>query len=213
MHAGTAAGEIRADTVIRQREVGDVAIAEFLAQQMRDAAPASQGYKGKSIISQRFARDESTAILFEHLLVGPVGGDAGADNRADRSAADAVDLLSRLAQRAHHADMCEAARTAARQHQANTAPDQQARDALDIERRTHMVMLRAVHLGEPRRRGAPANLAIVMHQHEMTRTQLRALGADKRRFRPWTRFLHRAHPQHEPTTLPPTLFPPSRPIA
>ena len=64
VHVRAADGEVGRDAVVRQRKILDVARAEGLAQQMRDAAPGDQRNKWKCVISQRAAVDERACGIF-----------------------------------------------------------------------------------------------------------------------------------------------------
>jgi hypothetical protein len=102
----------------------------------------------------------------DHLGGGPAGRDAGPHDRAHAGAADQVDRHAGLAQRAHDADVREAARTTAGQHQADGLAGQQARQPLDVVGAAHVVVGGARELRAPARRGAGRD-ALVVQQHEL----------------------------------------------
>ena len=112
---------------------------------------------------------------FEHEVDRPVGCNAGGHHRADAGAAHAVDLDAALAQRAVHAQVGEAARAAAGQHQADRRAALDARQArhvaLDAGAHVHMVGYRSAR--QPLPRAARRDGVRRMQQYE----DLRRFGA------------------------------------
>ena len=119
VHRAAAGRQVGGDRVERQRQVLDRDVAELLPQQPADLATGHQRDDRQRVVVERVGGDEGAAEALDHLRVGPAGGDAGADDRADAGAADEVDRHAGLAQRAHHADVREAARAAAGEHEAD----------------------------------------------------------------------------------------------
>ena len=132
VHGDAPGREVRRHAEERQRQVLDVDVAELAAQQHADLAPGNQRHERQREVGQRVGVDEAALEALDEFLVGPVRGDARGQDGAHAGAADEVDRHAVLAQRAHDTEMREAARAAARQHEADRAAGQQPHQALEV---------------------------------------------------------------------------------
>ena len=171
--------EIGAQAEERGAQVLDEHIAVLALEEPCHLAAARQRDPREGIVVHRIAVDEAAPVAQPHFLLAPAHRDARGDDSSDARAADEIDRHPRLAQRLHDAQVREAARTAAGQHETHTAPRDESCRAAEIRGVGDVVMLRDRQGLQPAARGA-GNEAALMQQHELDRRAARGGGAHSR---------------------------------
>ena len=104
------------DSAALRRWINDARTTRFNAPWRPVAPSAHEADDRNDVIAERIAFDEGFADAVLDLVVGPAHCDAGADNRAHRSAANNVERQACFAQSADNTDMGVSAGAAAGEH-------------------------------------------------------------------------------------------------
>ena len=122
VHGDAAGRQVRRHAEEGQGQVLDVDVAEFAPQQHADLAARDERDQRQREVRERVGVDETALEAQHELLVVPVRGDSRGEDGAHAAAADDVDRHAVFPQRAHDAEVREAARTAAGEHETDGAP-------------------------------------------------------------------------------------------
>ena len=155
-------------------QIFDQGFAEMLAQPLLHAPAADKPHHRQHVIAKRIAFDERLADAGFDLVVVPAHRRAGADDGAHRSAADYVERQARFAQRADDADMGVGARAAAREHDADRAPRDDARQpcAIGVFQPAPVEHARGLAGVAPFRGSGGLAIHAVVQEHQVHQTEL-----------------------------------------
>ena len=105
---------------------------KFSCSSVLDLLAAHQRDQRQGVIDERIGSTNAVAHALGQFLEAPFRGKAGGDDRAHGGAAEIVERHARFRQRLDDADMGEAARAAARQHDADRTAGDEARQPADV---------------------------------------------------------------------------------
>ena len=105
---------------------------KFACSSLDTFLPRTSAISGSVKSDSGLEVDEGLAHALGQFLDAPFRGEARGDDRAHRGAAEIIERHIRLLQRLDHADMGEAARAAARQHQTHRAAGDEAGEAVNV---------------------------------------------------------------------------------
>ena len=169
VHMDAPGREIGRHAEERLRQFLDARVAVIVAQEIGDLAPAHERDEREGVIGQRIGLDEGCAHAVGQFVDGPFGRETGRDERAHAGAAQLIDRHARFVQRLQDADMGEAARAAAGQHQTDRASRYEPRQTAHvfIDAGADMVMGLEETALEREMFGQAAALAVGMQQQKL----------------------------------------------
>src|SRR3977135_939870 len=136
-------------------------ITAVLAQQSADLAARDERHERKRVVTKGFGSDKRSVESLLQFLDAPTLSNPGAQDASHTGATHEIDGHARLAKCLHDADVREPARTAAGEHQPNTASRQHPGDPRNIFSAGDVMVWNSRLNREPPGRGAPRDAALV----------------------------------------------------